>query len=122
MKQIISEVSPETQIVLAKAIGAVAGSMISIAYIMPKGKREAAARFLTGLTAGLVFGLPVGVWVASKTGIIAYLTKLEVAIMGAALASLSIWTALGVALRLSNSFLMQGNRTEGKEPKDANDA
>ena len=40
----------------AKAVGALAGSAISVAYILPKGRREAAVRFAIGMVSGLVFG------------------------------------------------------------------
>ena len=40
----------------AKGAGAVAGSAISLVYILPRDGREAAVRFAVGLVSGLVFG------------------------------------------------------------------
>ena len=39
----------------AKGLGAVAGSAISIAYLLPRGRREAAIPFAVGGVAGLRF-------------------------------------------------------------------
>ena len=39
---------------IAKTAGAVCGSAISLAYVLPRGRREAALRFATGLVAGMV--------------------------------------------------------------------
>lgn len=102
MKHVITELIPTWEIWAAKFAGALAGSAISLAYILPKGKREAAARFMTGITAGIVFGLPLGLWLAENTGIADRLDPIEIALMGAAIASLSIWTALGIAIRIAD--------------------
>lgn len=99
MREIIPQLTPYSEVWVAKIVGAIAGSAISLAYVLPKGKREAAVRFLTGISAGIVFGFPVGLWLAHYLGIAEYLDVLEVALMGAAFASLSIWSALGLALR-----------------------
>lgn len=84
---------------LAKGSGAVAGSAISIAYFLPKSRREAAIRFTVGLVSGLVFGGTVGVKIASEFGIAAVLGKFETLLMGSALASLSAWWAIGALIR-----------------------
>ena len=101
MREFIPHMTPFSEVWIAKLAGAVAGSAISLAYVLPKGKREAAARFLTGISAGIVFGLPAGHWLSQYLGITEYLDEFELALMGAAFASLSIWTALGLALRFS---------------------
>ena len=44
----------------SKILGAAAGSAISVAYLLPKGRREAASRFLIGMVTGVVFGPPAG--------------------------------------------------------------
>jgi hypothetical protein len=84
---------------LAKAAGAVAGSAVSLAYILPRGRREAAARFAVGLVCGLVFGGTAGLKIATELGIEKTIGTAEMALMGAAAASLFAWWALGFALR-----------------------
>jgi predicted MFS family arabinose efflux permease len=53
----------------AKGIGAAAGAAVSLIYMLPKGKREAASRFFTGLSCGLIFGGPAGLWIVTKLDI-----------------------------------------------------
>ena len=45
---------------LSKIAGATAGAAISVAYLLPRGRREAAIRFLIGVVTGVVFGRPPG--------------------------------------------------------------
>ena len=54
---------------LAKVAGAVGGSAISLAYILPHGRREAATRFAVGVVCGLVFGGTAGLKIAAELGI-----------------------------------------------------
>ena len=54
---------------LAKLAGAAAGAMISLVYLVPKGRREAASRFVVGLLSGLVFGSAVGAALAERFGL-----------------------------------------------------
>ena len=56
-----------------KGAGAVAGSAVSLAYILPSGRREAALRFAVGVVCGLVFGGTAGVKIAAELGIAAAL-------------------------------------------------
>ncbi len=51
----------------AKGAGAVAGSAISLAYILPQGRREAAVRFAVGVVCGLVFGGTAGLKIAAAS-------------------------------------------------------
>ncbi len=85
----------------AKLFGAVAGSAISIAYVLPRGRREAALRFFTGLVAGLVFGGPSGLILADRLGLSDRLGSVEIALLGAASASLCAWWGLGMLARLA---------------------
>lgn len=95
--------SPDTLwLVAAKSIGAVAGSAISLAYVLPKGRREAALRFLTGMVAGLAFGGPAGLKIVDHLQIGAGLSGFEIALTGAAATSLCAWSALGVLTRLAD--------------------
>jgi len=84
---------------LAKVAGAIAGSAVSLAYLLPAGRREAAIRFAVGLTCGLVFGGAAGLKIATELGIEKAIGPAETALMGAAAASLFAWWALGIAMR-----------------------
>ncbi|MEM1376192.1 MAG: DUF6107 family protein [Pseudomonadota bacterium] len=86
----------------AKLGGAVIGSAISIAYVFPQGRREAALRFFTGVAGGLVFGTTVGVTLAHDLGIDGVMSDGEVTLMGSAVASLAIWWVMGLLLRLAD--------------------
>jgi hypothetical protein len=91
---------------LARAVGAAAGSAISLAYILPRGRREAAVRFAVGLVSGLVFGGGVGLKIAVELGLGHELGQVELMLMGSAAASLCAWWALSFVMRLFE----RGNR------------
>lgn len=80
---------------LAKGAGAIAGSAISIAYILPASRRDAAIRFAVGVACGLVFGAAVGLKIATELGIDGVLGPFELMLTGSAAASLCAWWALG---------------------------
>jgi hypothetical protein len=84
---------------LAKGAGAVAGSAISIAYILPAGRREAAVRFAVGVASGLVFGGAAGLKIAAELGIADVIGAAELMLMGSAAASLCAWWAVGLISR-----------------------
>lgn len=84
----------------AKGAGAVAGSAISLAYVLPKGPREAAIRFAVGVICGLVFGGAAGVKIADELGVSRLIGAGETMLVGAAAASLCAWWALGLAMRM----------------------
>lgn len=84
----------------ARLVGALAGSAISLVYLLPKGRREAAIRFLTGVACGLIFGGPVGLWIVRKLDVAAELSPPEIMLAGATAASLSAWWGLGLMVRL----------------------
>jgi Family of unknown function (DUF6107) len=107
----MTDFAPAASLWLAKIAGALAGSAISLAWLLPKGPREAALRFLASMTAGLVFGATAGLAVAERLGISASLGDHETVLMGSALASLSIWWAIGFALRFAGK-LTGGNGNE----------
>ncbi|PSJ50121.1 DUF6107 family protein [Kumtagia ephedrae] len=91
---------------VAKGAGAVAGSAISLAYMLPAGRREAAVRFAVGLVCGLVFGGTAGLKIAAELGIGHMLGAGETALMGAAAASLSAWWGLGFLKRAFGNGLI----------------
>ena len=84
----------------AKGTGAVAGSAISLAYILPKGRREAAIRFAVGIACGLVFGGAAGLKIVAELGIAEAIGAGETMLLGAAAASLCAWWALGFVMRV----------------------
>lgn len=98
----------------AKVGGAVAGSAISLAYVLPAGRREAGLRFGVGIASGLVFGGTAGVKVAVELGIEENLGPYELVLMGSAAASLCAWWGLGLLMRA----FRQGTRKRS----DMNDA
>ena len=85
----------------AKFAGAAAGSAISVAYLLPHGRREAAARFMIGIVTGLVFGAPAGLALSDQLRLADKLEPTELAIMGSAAASLCAWWALGALARFA---------------------
>lgn len=97
----------------AKCAGAIGGSVISIAYLLPEGRREAALRFGIGLATGLVFGGPAGLLLVDHLRLGAGLGATETAVMGSAAASLSAWWALGVLGRFADG-LFRVARREGR--------
>lgn len=96
----MTEISEAVWLWIAKGAGAVAGSAISLAYVLPQGRREAALRFAVGLVSGVMFGATVGLKVAAELGIADVLGPIETVLMGSAAASLAAWWALGFGLRM----------------------
>lgn len=88
---------------IAKASGAVLGSMISLAYVLPRGRREAAIRFLVGLGFGIIFGTLAGAKLVEWLQLDGELSRAETVLIGSALASLSAWSALGALNRYLES-------------------
>ena len=85
---------------LAKAGGAIAGSAISLAYVLPDYRREAAIRFAVGVACGLVFCGTACLKIAAELGITGALGPGELMLMGSAAASLCAWWALGLIMRV----------------------
>lgn len=95
----------------ARVVGASAGAAVSLVYLLPKSRREAASRFVTGLACGLVFGLPAGVWITTQIDLIDRLSASEVMLTGSAAASLSAWWGLGVLSRIAARFAARNDRS-----------
>jgi hypothetical protein len=90
---------------LVKLAGAVVGSAVSLAYLLPRGRREAAIRFAVGVACGLVFGGTAGLKIAAELGIAERIGNGELVLMGSAAASLCAWWALGVVVRTLQHWL-----------------
>ncbi len=60
----LSDIPELVWIFIAKAIGAICGSAISIAYLLPANRREAFLRFFVGITIGMIFGTSAGLKLA----------------------------------------------------------
>ncbi|EUB95258.1 hypothetical protein PMI07_003036 [Rhizobium sp. CF080] len=88
----------------ARIAGATAGAGVSLIYLLPKSRREAASRFLTGLSCGTIFGGPTGLWLVERLGIGAELSGPEVMLTGSAAASLCAWWVLGVLARIAARY------------------
>ena len=95
---------------MERTIGASAGAAVSLVYMLPADRREAACRFLAGVISGMVFGGPAGVLMAARLGIAAHLSASEIMLSGAAAVSLSAWWALGVLARVARRW---GRRNPG---------
>lgn len=80
-----------------RAIGASAGTVLSLVYLLPMRWQEAAARFATGIICGLIFGSSVGSFMATKFKIDVPPHELQLA--GACAASFCSWWALGLIMR-----------------------
>jgi Family of unknown function (DUF6107) len=83
----------------ARGAGALAGSSVSLVYLLPKRRREAVSRLLVGILFGLVFGPATGEKIASAFALDVPLDRIEVLLMGASAASFASWWALGVIVR-----------------------
>lgn len=93
--------SDATLVWFAKIAGAVAGSAVSLAYMLPRGKREAGIRFAVGIICGMVFGGATGVKIAETLSLEALLGRAELMLMGATAASLAAWSMLGILKRFA---------------------
>ena len=96
----MNEMTDAAWLWLARAAGAVAGSAISLAYMLPAGRREAGIRFGVGVASGLVFGGAAGLKLAAELGIGGMIGPFEAMLMGSATASLCAWWALGPIMRV----------------------
>ncbi len=94
----------------AKLAGAVGGSVISIAYLLPNGRREAMARFLTGAVTGVVFGGPAGIALGDHLRLGGRIGATELMLIGSAAVSLSAWWALGALQRFAEGLWVRPAR------------
>lgn len=96
----MADISDVAGLWLAKTAGAIAGSAVSIAYLLPAGRREAAIRFAVGVVCGVVFGGTVGFKIAIELDVASYLAPFEMMLMGSGVASLCAWNAIGFVMRM----------------------
>ena len=96
-------VDGEVLLWLFRTVGALAGSAISLAYFLPSRKRDAFMRLVVGFTSGLVFGRPVGLHLSRLLDLRDDLPRLEINLLGAAVASLTAWWVLGLVKRFIRS-------------------
>ncbi len=97
-------IAGDGQMMAARIAGSVAGVAISLIYMLPHGRREAATRLATGLVAGLVFGPAAGFIGAEKFGLAATLSAPETVLSGSAAVSLTAWWALGALRRVAERW------------------
>ena len=100
---------------VSKIAGAVAGSAISVAYLLPRGRREAASRFMIGTVTGVVFGPPAGLMLAAQMHLDETLDSSELVLMGSAAASLCAWWALGILGRFADGLFRVGDTVKGAD-------
>ena len=113
----------------AKLTGALAGSAISLAYILPRGRRDAALRLIVGAVTGIVFspaaepktipvivgavtgivfGSAAGLKIGETMNVLDHVSLIELTLMGATFTSLCAWWALGVLHRMAERLPMPG--------------
>ncbi len=100
----MSDLGSDPSLGIVKVLGSTAGAAMSLIYFLPQTGREAAGRFLTGVSCGLIFGGPTGLWLVERLGIGGELSGAEVMLAGSAAASLCAWWALGVLARLADRY------------------
>jgi hypothetical protein len=88
----MADFSNDTSLWATRALGASAGAAVSLVYLLPKNRREAASRFFTGLACGVIFGGPSGISVT------------EVMLSGSAASSLCAWWGLGILSRIAGRY------------------
>lgn len=95
---------------IARLAGAIAGSAVSVAYMLPGTKREAAIRFAVGILCGVIFGSAAGILMAEKLNLPDSFGKSELMLTGSALASLAAWSALGIFFRFIEKVKLAHNK------------
>lgn len=82
---------------IAKLVGAISGSAISLAYLLPRNRREAAIRLFVGVSTGFMFGP----WAAARMSALGFHgTEVENHLAGAALVSGVAWWGWGAVQRV----------------------
>ena len=100
----MSDFASDAGLWATRAVGASAGAAVSLVYLLPKSRREAASRFFAGLCCGMIFGGPAGFWIAERLTLVDVLSAYEVMLSGSAAASLCTWWGLGILSRLAERW------------------
>lgn len=100
----MSEFVHESGLWAARLTGSLAGVGISLVYLLPTSHREAASRFMCGMLSGVIFGGPVGLWLARHFSLTDGLSSQDIMLAGSASASLTCWWVLGIMVRLANRY------------------
>lgn len=100
----MSEFLHDTGLWAARLTGSVAGVGISLVYLLPQSHREAASRFMCGMLSGVIFGGPLGLWLARHFALSDGLSTQDIVLAGSAAASLSCWWVLGILTRLASRY------------------
>jgi len=115
----MTDLSQTAWLWIAKGAGAIAGSAISLAYILPHGRQEAAIRFAVGVVCGLVFGGAAGLKIADELSLAGKIGAVELMLVGSAAASLCAWWALGFVLRaFEQNWLVRRFHKQDQENAD----
>lgn len=101
-----------------RGTGAVAGSSVSLVYMLPKRRREAVSRFIVGIVSGLIFGQLAGQKLVDLFAPGVPLERLEVLLIGASAASFASWWALGLVVRLLEKPETEKPALARREPRD----
>ena len=101
LQECIPTMEKDLWLYVVKLAGAAAGAMISLVYLLPRGRREAVSRFFVGLVFGLVFGGAFGAAIADRFGLRGEISRPEIMLTGSAAASICAWWLLGAVSRVA---------------------
>ncbi|MBB3539754.1 DUF6107 family protein [Rhizobium sp. BK399] len=104
----MTDLSNDAGLWATRALGASAGAAVSLVYLLPKSRREAASRFFTGLACGTIFGGPTGICIAERLALADRLSASEIVLSGSAAASLCAWWGLGILSRIAGRYGARG--------------
>jgi hypothetical protein len=85
-----------------RSAGAIAGSSVSLVYLLPKKRHEAASRLIVGILCGVIFAKAAGTKLVQIMALDVAPAALEVTLMGATAASFASWWLLGLLVRTLN--------------------
>ena len=104
----MTDLSNDAGLWATRALGASAGAAVSLVYLLPKSRREAASRFFTGLACGTIFGGPTGIWIAERLALADRLSASEVVLSGVGGGRPLCLVGLGILSRLAGRYGARG--------------